>query len=276
MFQAWRLETIKCERKVPEGPQFNYSNVIFLRNLGAVILSLTMLFNLFCPSSIWKGVVLLFTSFVGGCYYLSQIVWKGKYENHVPQLFLTFPIVGILGLLSFLKILNTTAIIFWIFGLATGVHFGYLDSLPLFKNFDITPAEMKLWKWPQWTLFYGLISFFITIVLYVLPFISFGVMATYAIFSLGIVAISWFIYPVYVFHFHHYFIAAYFMPLLSLYGKSDAMVCFVNAILAGVYIQGIIRWGLAGIWQKNSSTKKHEEGTAQISSVGDNSQEHHH
>ena len=52
------------------------------------------------------------------------------------------------------------------------LHFGFLDALPLFRDFDITPSKMKLWKWPQWTLFYSIILLLSSLISYILPFIS--------------------------------------------------------------------------------------------------------
>ena len=74
---------------------------------------------------------------------------------------------------------------------------------------------------------------------------------TYIVIVAAIAAITKMIYPVYVFHFHHFFIAMFFMPVTCL--ANDGLLTLVNGILVGVYIQAVTVWGLAWIWQKNPS-----------------------
>ena len=236
--------------------QFKYANVVYLRYMIIYIWCGTALFNLFLPTSVWKGSVLFSSSLATGCYYLSFIVWNGKFKKNRLELLFSIPVIGILGPAYCLKNASMTTTPFWTLGLVVGLHFGFLGLLPIFKNFDITPSEMKLWKWQQWTLFYTILYILAIVGVYVLSSVPYTVLVPiltlYATMTFCIAAITWFIYPVYVFHFHHYFIAAYSMPMFS-FCSSDAMTIFVLAILSGIYTQGVVRGGIAWIWQKNQN-----------------------
>ena len=231
-------------------PQFTIKNVDFLERFIVFVFVAAFISSFFYTS--WKGIIITTVSLIGGARYISSVVWENSilFPKNVKQLIFSIPIIGTFGLFYASENITTTIAPLWVMGLVTGLHFGFLDSLPLFRNFDITPSKMKLWKWPQWTLFYSIIAVLFSIVFYAIPKVPILVAMVYAIIPFIIAAITWFVYPLYVFHFHHYFIAAYFIPLVSSC-QPDAFLLLVSGCLSGVYVQGVVVWGLAWIWQRN-------------------------
>ena len=190
---------------------------------------------------------------LAGNNYISTIVHNRKFppKNHLNQLLYSWVFMSAyIGFFTDMGEIMIWSIPLWIVGNVVGLHFGFLDNLPVFRNFDITPSEMKKWKWPQWTIFYSIIALFSCVGMYSVPFFNRTLLIGYIIVISIIVLISWIIYPKYVFHIHHFFVALFFMPITCL--GNDGLLILVQGILMGVYIQAVTVWGLAWIWQKNN------------------------
>ena len=157
-------------------------------------------------------------------------------------------IIGPFGILNDDKIQSIILGIFYIVGL----HFTYLDEFPAFRKIVIKPSAIINWGWEQWLIFCILIIGILFCIIYNCRFIKreklvqkylSGYLTTIAI----IILISMYLTPLYQYHFHHFFIALFLMPLARFPNRLSAMMM---GLLLGVYIEGISVWGLAWIWDK--------------------------
>ena len=81
--------------------------------------------------------------------YISNIVQGGRIpkQNHRNQLVYSWiAMSAYIGFFSSGGGMVLWSIPLWIVGSVVGLHFGFLDDLAVFKNFDITPSEMKKWN----------------------------------------------------------------------------------------------------------------------------------
>ena len=192
-------------------PNFDLNNVKFLGKSLILNLCISFITKILTPSL--TSLVLISSWSLSGNRYLSEIVHLNQNlpsKKGISQTIYTTPILGYLFMYNFIDESLITSYILIHVGIIIGLHFGFLDALPLFRDFDITPSKMKLWKWPQWTLFYSIILLLSSLISYILPFISKNLAIKYFSVIAIITIITYLLYPKYEIHLHHFFIASFF------------------------------------------------------------------
>jgi len=130
-----------------------------------------------------------------------------------------------------------------------GLHFCYLDHVPLlnrmFYAITFPPSLQKYGTFEYCVLLgisipvLGIVAFQVYCLIYLKKILVYGVLLLSSILLISLTA--YFLRKSYLFHLHHYFIFGFlliFIPVQNVISSS------IQAMLAGMFIEGISTWGM--------------------------------